>query len=77
MLQTNSPQVSVPAENAICAVCAIWAVTFVEDKDLGRVCPACADRCRHDAADHVASEAMTVSGLGIEAFKSNSCEGCH
>jgi hypothetical protein len=41
MLQTNSPQVSVPAGNAICAVCAIWAVTLVEDKDLGRVCPAC------------------------------------
>jgi hypothetical protein len=41
ILQTNSPQVSVPAENAVCGVCAIWAVTFVEDKDLGRVCPVC------------------------------------
>jgi hypothetical protein len=41
MLHANSPQVSVPGENAVCAVCAIWAVTFVEDKDLGRVCPTC------------------------------------
>jgi hypothetical protein len=57
-----------------------WAVTFVEDKDLGRVCPACVKPLID--ADMMLrimslSEAMTVSGLGIEAFKSNSCEGCH